>query len=44
MRRLLATAAAAVAAFAGLAVAPRGASAVPYVKHVFIVMLENEDA
>jgi len=44
MRRLTLTALAALAALTALASAPAGASAVPYVRHVFIVVLENEDA
>jgi len=42
--RLACAAIAAVAALATFALAPAGAGAVPYFKHVFIVLLENEDA
>ena len=44
MRRRICALIATAAALWALGVAPSGAAAVPYVKHVFIVMLENEDA
>lgn len=44
MRRRLLALVTLVAAFCALAAAPSGAGAVPYLKHVFIVVLENEDA
>lgn len=44
MRRRLCALIATAVALGALGLAPTGAAAVPYVKHVFVVMLENEDA
>jgi hypothetical protein len=44
MRRRLVTALAAAAVLLALVAAPAGARSVPYFKHVFIVVLENENA